>query len=1500
MKMTNNMAGLFALAIVYASSLQGAPVPIDGLSLWLDASNTVSITKNESNVITAWADTRGVGYPVATTVNSPIYVPNGLNGLGYVDFGAFRTDAGSPYAAFDSISTIRTVFVVFRGAGFLLGHSDSYDFHRQDPLDQGTSPLWHNVYTHGNILNGQTFLDGAFQSGIPNLSGNFQIVAVSTAGDVAANRLAMDRTYRSGGSDYAEVLIYNRVLSSEERNQVGYYLQTKWGVGSGYNSFASEGLVMWLDGAKAGSVTTNESSQVSQWADARGTGYPVATAYSSPVYTADGLNAKGVVDFGAADSGKHVRFAGIGNIRTVFAVLDRGNFLLTALDRHNFHDGGDSSLWDRWNGWTHGYVTDGSTYVNGALYLSGRINAPVVEGGTYNIVAVRTTGDVYSDTLCNDRDIGGRKGGSKYAEVLIFNRALSDAEMTATHNYLFAKWGFQNRYNIRITGDVSNAVGVGRKFTHKLDFGSEGSIAVINGITMDKTSAASGTINGYGYSGLPTSTHGGNGGNITSASGSGLYTMFNDFTYGSNTGTLTLTNLVVGRNYVFRFFQRRWDADNRATHFIFYPNGDNGPTQVVTLDPDVYNFDQMIEVPYTADATGAFKMSWQWTGNVNNGLHFYGLVNEDMTGLQNIVWRGDVSQVWGTSGLNWSVPETAVPYWDASAGLNNKADFTNTTSVTLDTTVFAGSVNVASGATVGISGSGTIQNLAKTGDGALELNSSGLLGGTTVLLSGGQVAVGNAGVLGSVEVVGNGGMLRIAVDDLTIGNTLSMPGTSVLALHNNTNVLITGHINSANGFLNKYGTGTLKLTDTDKANGWANYQIFEGTFHVNGYMDYNVWQGVLKGNIKMYPGTSLIADNVAFGWVGELITLTLDRASASLGNAMHLYRINSGIHLTGASVAVQDGVNVQLYSSPITAYASDTMTTISGPGGICLRNEWQDNITARITVNNSDLDVEMAIAAQLQFDNNSGRSTGIQKEGYGSLALLHENNTYTGPTIINAGALVLGDRTASAGSVGSGEIVNNGWVDFRTPPGRTLTVPRMSGAGGGVVMTGQGTAVLPDLTAYTGGLYVWDGTMQYSYAGDTSLLSDVQTDSDAHFVKTGSGTLTATKSLAGNIGVTAGTLKLDAYPGNARVPIAVTYQGDTIQNDGYHSTTLTTLGSPTVSTDSGSGRKYVAMDGSPKYIRMEGNVPASFGPTPATVCLWIRTSYSGGVNPLFSKTRTPVLTIEWAESEFLINAEGKFYIHQSSGGTATSARSINDGQWHLLTFVNTPSPWPNPEMKFYVDGVEDTGFTHAFWGGLGEAQDRVTLGWMKNGTEAGGFFIGDYGAFFMFNRVLSATEIESMAFTGTAPNLVASTTAFSVGAGASIDLNGWNTEVTGAIGDGSIVNGTLKVVGDLAVDGSLSIERLTLPETLVFDCAKAGWGKIILTGATPVDLSQMTISLAHFDSFDRKPHIVVQSPGGHFTGTPIIDDNLRRYCKVEVTSTTVTIRDNAGTRIFFR
>jgi len=136
--------------------------------------------------------------------------------------------------------------------------------------------------------------------------------------------------------------------------------------------------------------------------------------------------------------------------------------------------------------------------------------------------------------------------------------------------------------------------------------------------------------------------------------------------------------------------------------------------------------------------------------------------------------------------------------------------------------------------------------------------------------------------------------------------------------------------------------------------------------------------------------------------------------------------------------------------------------------------------TPAVNLQNAVSPGSITVNASVNYEFGGGGSLagpgGLTKSGSGTLTLTTDN-TYTGPTVINAGTVQVGNDTAT-GSLGTGVITNNGTLAFKRNNDLTVTAPI---AGGGAIRSlgAAGTVTL------AGG--VSGSTVAHSGAGALSL-----------------------------------------------------------------------------------------------------------------------------------------------------------------------------------------------------------------------------------------------------------------------------------------------------------------------------------------------------------------------------------------------------------------------------
>ena len=197
---------------------------------------------------------------------------------------------------------------------------------------------------------------------------------------------------------------------------------------------------------------------------------------------------------------------------------------------------------------------------------------------------------------------------------------------------------------------------------------------------------------------------------------------------------------------------------------------------------------------------------------------------------------------------------------------------------------------------------------------------------------------------------------------------------------------------------------------------------------------------------------------------------------ASSSGATNLV-INGGtLQYTGGAASVD-----RLFSVGTSGGAIDA----SGTGALNLANTaaigYSGNGSRTLTLTGTLVDTNTLAAAI----GNNGGATALTKNGAGNWVLTGAN-TYSGLTTVNGGVLQIGAGGAS-GSFGTGNIVNNGRIDFQRTG--SLTVGGVISGTGAVTNDGSGTVILAGNNTYSGGTTINAGTLQIGNGGVTGNLS---------------------------------------------------------------------------------------------------------------------------------------------------------------------------------------------------------------------------------------------------------------------------------------------------------------------------------------------------------------------------------------------------------------------------
>ncbi|MCX6928839.1 MAG: autotransporter-associated beta strand repeat-containing protein, partial [Verrucomicrobia bacterium] len=250
----------------------------------------------------------------------------------------------------------------------------------------------------------------------------------------------------------------------------------------------TSGLIARFDAAALTGLANGDT--VSIWNDTSGSGNDASLAAGTPTYAAGALNGRAVVRF-PGDGNSSFSFPEQSDIKTVFWVVNEANvslhFLLGDNTAYNFHRGDGGLIWN--STYASSYIQNGTTRKNGAV-----VNGTTTALGTgWNMLDVVTSGGgVIADQITLDRNIANRSWSGDIAEIIIYNTALTAAQVQQVEDYLNYKWGVGVPANVNLSSSSGVSVAPNALFGGG---GSAGNVTV----------AANGIIEG-GYNSAGTLT----------------------------------------------------------------------------------------------------------------------------------------------------------------------------------------------------------------------------------------------------------------------------------------------------------------------------------------------------------------------------------------------------------------------------------------------------------------------------------------------------------------------------------------------------------------------------------------------------------------------------------------------------------------------------------------------------------------------------------------------------------------------------------------------------------------------------------------------------------------------------------------------------------------------------------------------------------------------------------------------------------------------------------
>ncbi|MFM7537534.1 MAG: LamG-like jellyroll fold domain-containing protein, partial [Acidimicrobiales bacterium] len=433
---------------INAASSVGGPVA------WLDASDASSIEQTDG-VVTRWRDRSGRGADVRSTraASSARRDTTGLNTRPAIVFDGRGTL--STRRQFNPAGS--TVFAVARYTGqgasarvissfsnnWLLGWHGGC-------IDRAHFDGWVNGAPCGSVGASPLLYSATTGNGQASYWRNGSLVGSAVGGFTSPNGLSVGghAAYEWSASAVSEVLVYDRVLTPEERQATEAYLVDKWGLlTTGITLPAparAASPALWVDATDAATAITNSRGAVTRWNDKSGNGNDL-TWNDAATYDTAGLNGLPAV-----------RTTGLGSLYSNRNFTGTGSTVIAVARMTSTSPAGSIVGGTGWFlGW-HAGLQD-RTYAN-YQWVACCGSPSSTQAILYGLSAGSGTARAYrngalqasingSFSGLNGLAIGAREaGGTEFgvgaiSEVIVYDRVLSDSDRQAVERYLARKWG---------------------------------------------------------------------------------------------------------------------------------------------------------------------------------------------------------------------------------------------------------------------------------------------------------------------------------------------------------------------------------------------------------------------------------------------------------------------------------------------------------------------------------------------------------------------------------------------------------------------------------------------------------------------------------------------------------------------------------------------------------------------------------------------------------------------------------------------------------------------------------------------------------------------------------------------------------------------------------------------------------------------------------------------------------------------------------------------------
>jgi hypothetical protein len=455
------------------------PAGLPGCVLWLKADALLATLGNGDSVPT-WFDSSGSGNHArqSTGGNQPSLVTNVLNGLPVVQS---VTDDYLKTATFINPSLGSTLFVVMRRNGTYVGQARFLSFGSgsdsgvNQSLRESVNAAWKTMgwYQEGAYISNctswhiTTLAIASINSGTPYSDGGQEMVLNPSDSINAVLGVSIGALYEGSNpadAQFAEIILFNTVLSAADRNSVLAYLSNKYLIATTAllpSELAPDDvsdLALWL---KADALSLANNDPVSSWTDSSTSSNPAtqATSGKQPIYKTNQVNGLPVVEFSTSGTPDFMQTGNLGvtTDRTIILVSKKIGSKISN-DRYLAIGDANSSMFEK-AGNIAAYTGDNSTF--------SPVDFPRVSTAAFAVWGIRLPGATLarlcanyiqgSELVPNSQITGdlplsigaqpdeGSPISAQFAEIIVYNKDLTDDE------YLGVVRGLVEKYHITVT-----------------------------------------------------------------------------------------------------------------------------------------------------------------------------------------------------------------------------------------------------------------------------------------------------------------------------------------------------------------------------------------------------------------------------------------------------------------------------------------------------------------------------------------------------------------------------------------------------------------------------------------------------------------------------------------------------------------------------------------------------------------------------------------------------------------------------------------------------------------------------------------------------------------------------------------------------------------------------------------------------------------------------------------------------------------------------------------